>query len=149
MSKELEMLAAEAVAVEAEDFAAMPQMPGNEPVSVIDQAKAWAELPAIFGSLLAMALPDVKPYYAPELCREWGEKMVPVADELGWNASEVLGPKLALAVATIPFIAGPVVVVKKMKEAEKAKRIVSEGAALPPEAPTESGDGIKIVLGGS
>ncbi len=144
------MLAAEAAAVEAADAAAVPTVPGQEPAPVVDPAQQWAAVPALFGDLLAMALPEVKPFYSPEICRTWGEKMVPVADELGWNASEVLGPKMALAVASVPLVMGPIVVLKARKEAAKSRELSEVGeskntVAGQVEPPRE---GIQIKLGG-
>lgn len=89
---------------------------------VKDPAASWAELPAMVGSLLAIALPEVKAFYTPEACQEWGEKMVPIAAEQGWDFDTVMGPKMALAVASVPFVVGPIVIIKARKAAALENR---------------------------
>lgn len=107
------------------------EAPGTEPEIVKDPAKAWAELPAMFGSLLAIALPEIKAFYTPEACQEWGEKMVPVAAEMGWDYEEVMGPKVALAVASVPFVVGPIVIIKARKAAALPEPAKAGQAAAP------------------
>lgn len=118
---------------------------GVDVAPVVDAAKSWAEIPALVGSLLAMALPEVRGFYTPEACQEWGEKMVPVADELGWDVSEVMGPKMALAIASAPFIMGPILIVK----ARKAAAEQSQGQPAPGALVADPGAGQKTIVFGS
>ena len=66
MSVELERLAMEAAAVEAEDLAAAPAMPGQEPAPVVDPSQEWIDL-ARFGADLVLApIPELKPEWTGE-----------------------------------------------------------------------------------
>lgn len=108
-----------------------PEVAGQpQAVPVVDAAKSWAELPALVGSLLAIAMPEVKMYYTPAACMEWGEKMVPVAEELGWDVADVMGPKMALAVASTPFILGPVLIIKAKKDEQQKAEKASPAAKV-------------------
>lgn len=100
-----------------ESGAAETMPPEVEMPPETNQADAWAVLPAMVGSILAIAMPELKAVYTPEACKAWGEAMVPVADEQGWNADEVLGPKMALAAASVPFVIGTVFAIKARKAA--------------------------------
>jgi hypothetical protein len=86
----------------AEEKAA-PGVPGEVPTAQ-DDAAAWAMLPATLGALLCNFMPELESAYSKKNCMEWGAAMVPVAAEYGWNAKDVMGPKMALAVASLPFV---------------------------------------------
>jgi hypothetical protein len=115
----LEMLAAEDAGAPAIDAGPSPA----------DPAETWAILPAMVGSTLAIALPELRAAYSPEACRAWGEAMVPVADKYGWSADGLIGPELGLVAASLPFIVATF-------GAIRAKRAELEKAA-PPAPPAE------------
>ncbi len=83
--------------------------------STASEAQAWAALPAMFGGILAMALPELTAVYIPENCQAWGTAMVPVAQKYGWNASAMMGPEMGLALATVPFAVGTFAAVRAHK----------------------------------
>lgn len=130
--------AADLAALQAAATDGQPVAPEAAPIA--NPADSWALLPAMVGSMLAIAMPELKAVYTPEACQAWGEAMVPVADEYGWNADEVLGQKLALAMATAPFVIGTAFAVKARK-AEAAPK-----PAAPISAP---GAGAKTIVFGS
>lgn len=121
---------ADLVALEASAAETMP--PEIEAEKIADPAETWAMLPAMVGSILCMAMPELRGVYSPEACQAWGAAMVPVADEQGWNADEVLGPKMALAAASVPFVLGTVFAIKARKAA--AVPAVSAPAKVEPGA---------------
>jgi hypothetical protein len=70
-----------------------------------ESAAMWAMVPQTLGSILAMAMPELRAVYAPEACNTWGRAMVPVAKKYGWNLGGD-SPEVALLVATLPFAFG-------------------------------------------
>lgn len=122
--------------------------PGVEVAPVVDKAKAWAEFPALVGSLLAIGMPEVQAFYTPAACQEWGEKMVPVAAELGWDVEDVMGPKMALAVASAPFFVGPIVIFKAKKAAAEQSQ-GQPGKPAPGALVADPGAGQKTIVFGS
>ena len=107
---------ADLAALEAGAAETMPA-PEVAAVPAVDPAESWAMLPAMVGSILCMAMPELKAVYTPDACNAWGAAMVPVADEQGWNADEFLGPKMGLLVASAPFVLGTVFAIKARKAA--------------------------------
>lgn len=90
---------------------------------VVDQAESWAVLPAIVGSTLAIAFPELRAVYSPEACHAWGAAMVPVANKYGWDADALAGPEIGLLCASLPFVMGTVGAFKAKKaEAIKAEK---------------------------
>lgn len=71
--------------------------------------------------------------------------MVPVAAEYGWNAEDVLGPKMALAMATAPFVLGTAVAIK----ARRAAAAPSPDKAGPGTMVSDPGAGQKTIVFGS
>lgn len=134
----------EAMAAEEAPASVAPEAPAGP---VTNPADSWAVLPAMVGSMLAMALPEVKPCFSPEACQAWGEAMVPVAAEQGWDVDEVLGPKMALAVATMPFVVGPMVAIKARKAAMVQAQIQAQ--AKPGALVADPGAGQKTIVFGS
>lgn len=151
--KEVEILSAEqaadlaalqSTAAETAPAAVEPEAPAGP---VTNPADSWAVLPAMIGSMLAMALPEVKPCFSPEACQAWGEAMVPVAEEQGWDVDDVLGSKMALAVATMPFVVGPLVAIKARKAAMVQAQIQAQ--AKPGALVADPGAGKKTIVFGS
>lgn len=134
------------------DLAALQQaaaegttLPAAEAAPVADPADTWAMLPAMVGSMLSMAMPELKAVYTPEACQAWGAAMVPVAEEYGWNAEDVLGPKMALAMATAPFVIGTAFAIK----ARKIAAAPSQDKAAPGALVEHPGNGQKTIVFGS
>lgn len=121
----LEMMAAEQQPAQAG---------GVEPAPAADPAETWAVLPAMIGSTLAIAMPELRAVYTPEACRAWGEAMAPVAEKYGWSADGLIGPEMGLVAASLPFMFSTTAAIKA-KRAELAK-----GQGEPaPSAPTTAG----------
>lgn len=98
-----------------------PEMIEDGPV--VDPAESWAVLPAIVGSTLAIAFPELRAVYSQEACRAWGAAMVPVAEKYGWEADALAGPEIGLLAASLPFIVGTVGAFKAKKaEQQKAEK---------------------------
>lgn len=140
--------AADLAALQAGVAETAPAAPEAAAGPVGNPADSWAVIPAMVGSLLVMMMPEVKGCFSPAACQAWGEAMVPVADEQGWNHEEVLGPKLALAVATMPFIVGPALAIKARKQAAAAPRQV-ENKPAPGALVADPGAGVKTVTFGA
>lgn len=133
------------------DLAALQQaaaegapLPAAEAVPVTDPADTWAMLPAMVGSMLAIAMPELKAVYTPEACQAWGTAMVPVAAEYGWNAEDAIGPKMALTMATAPFVIGTAFAIKSRKAAAVEQKKEAPGAMV-----DHPGDGQKTVIIGA
>lgn len=106
----------------------------------VDPAETWAVLPAMIGSTLAIALPELRAVYTPEACRDWGAAMAPVADKYGWSADGLLGPEIGLIAASLPFAVATFAAVK-------ARR--AEAASQAPAAPPSEVPGAKTVTFGT
>jgi hypothetical protein len=121
MSEVLDQIEAAETAREQEQQAA--QEAASQPEQAMDPADAWAQIPATFGSILAMAMPELEKVYTPKACRAWGEGMHLVAQKYGWDAAQTVakfGPELALAAATFPLAAGTIKTIK----AHRASNII-------------------------
>lgn len=97
----------------------------------VDPAQQWAMIPAMLGSALSIAMPELQSVYSREACEAWGAAMVPVADKYGWNADGLIGPEVALLAASLPFVIGTYGAIKS-KKAElqrEAKPEVGQPAA--------------------
>lgn len=103
----------------------------------VDPAETWAILPAMVGSTLAIALPELRPVYSPEACRAWGEAMAPVAEKYGWSADGLIGPELGLVAASLPFVVATYAAIRA-KRAEVAKPEEEKPAATVPGSKTVS-----------
>lgn len=117
----------------------------------VTEAAAWAQVPMMLGSMLAMIAPELQMVYTEEACNRWGERMVPVAQKYGWNGPSNL-PEIGLAIATAGFAIPTVVVVRaklaQMREAreahEAAKKRSMERSVVPSpvtDAPVTGGAG--------
>lgn len=113
-----------------------------EAAPAVDPAESWAMIPAIVGSTLSIAFPELQRVYSPDACRNWGAAMVPVADKYGWSADGLVGPEIALFAASLPFVLGTAQVIRvhKAERAEQEKRKAEESKPAPviaPVAPVE------------
>lgn len=136
---------------QAQDFAALmaraaegDPAPGQEADAApsVDPGEQWAMIPAMIGSALAIALPELREVYSENACRAWGASMVPVAEKYGWDADGILCPEVGLLAASLPFIVGTVGAVNKRKAqaiaaARQGQRIAAPAAA--PGAPAGPG----------
>lgn len=100
-----------ALSLSAADDDSIPMAPAGP-----DQAEMWAALPAMVGSMLRIALPDLEKVYTPEACRAWGSAMVPVAEKYGWDVEGVLSVELVAVAASAPLVLGTVQVIRAAKE---------------------------------
>jgi hypothetical protein len=89
---------------------APPAAPPSGPTEA-DQVAMWAAIPATFGSILAMAMPELAAVYSPGACESWGRAMLPVAKKHGWNDLDSL-PEISLCLVSLPFAIGTFVAVK-------------------------------------
>lgn len=124
---ELASVLAAAGAVDASADAAAGTAPADEPAAPpVDPVELWASVPQTVGSVLAMALPELKQVYSREACRAWGEAMVPVAMKHGWEA-KALPVEIPAIFATLGFIIPTTMAIK----ARKAQRLqATEGAQV-------------------
>lgn len=128
----------------------MPQ--AEEAAPGMDQAQQWAMLPAIVGSALSMALPELRAVYTPQACEAWGAAMVPVADKYGWNCDGIIGPEMALFAASVPFAFGTYSAIKARraedeKKAEEKPRTVQAAPVIEPGPVTTADIGKTVVVG--
>lgn len=89
----------------AEEGAALPTGM-EEPAPAVDPGEQWAMIPAMLGSALSMALPELKEVYSEDACRAWGASMVPVAEKYGWDADGIMCPEVGLLAASLPLMVG-------------------------------------------
>lgn len=119
----LDMIAIEAAGSEAEAEAKQDAIL-NPPEPEIDQAAIWAQIPHALGSLLAVAMPELKDAYTPEACAAWGQGMAAVAKKYDWDAGESVGkwmPEFMLVAASLPLIMPTVRAFKTHKAIAEAK----------------------------
>jgi len=119
----LDRIALEAGQEEAEAAQAEQDFLNPQTEPAIDPAIAWAQIPAMFGGIISMALPEVAPAYSEAACMKWGAAMAQVAQKHNWDAAETMSrfaPEIALAVASFPLVV-PVVAAIKKKRAEAAE----------------------------
>ncbi len=140
----LDQIAAEASPLEAEQQARIDAIENPPPPDHgIDPSYGWAQIPAVVGGMLTMAMPELDGVYNEQACMQWGLAMHAVATKHGWEAGETMarfGPEIALAVASFPLVVPVVQVVKARKAAAEQERerrsrgLVEEKAgALPDE----------------
>jgi hypothetical protein len=101
--------------------------PSEEPA--IDPAQTWAQIPFMFGKLLGMAMPELRPVYNEEACLAWGVGMAAVSDKYGWDAGETIakwGPEIALVVATLPLAVPTYHAIKARQEAKERAEAARE-----------------------
>jgi hypothetical protein len=74
------------------------------------EARSWAEIPATFGAVVSMPMPELAEVYSDEHCLEWGRAVVPIARRYGWRAGggmqwlRLLGVTFALARPTVAAV---------------------------------------------
>lgn len=93
------------------------------PENPVNPAIAWAQIPRMLGSLLAIAMPELQDAYTHDACMTWGGAMAQVADKYGWDAAETMSkwaPEIALTVASLPLVLPTIAAIKK-KRASGAK----------------------------
>jgi hypothetical protein len=113
------------------------------------KAESWAFIPAMFGKIVAMALPELKDVYSEDACFAWGEAMVPVAEKYGWGDPSV-SVEVTLLIATVPMAVPTALAIKKYMDERKAQaannqrspaqiqRGQTTESAAPREAPADS-----------
>lgn len=103
---DLDRIALEASADEQAQAAKEDAVLHPEKANLPDPATAWAQIPAMFGGLLGIAMPELKGAYTEAACMQWGGAMAQVADKYGWDAGETMSrfaPEIALVMATLPL----------------------------------------------
>lgn len=136
----LDQIAAEAAALDLES--APLAAPGADSLPAQSDAEEWAKLPAMFGSILCMAIPKLGPAYSPANCLAWGKAMDDVARAHGWNAAEIIrkfGPWPALVLASLPMALPTIAALKEARAGQagagtdtEAKPAEFVGPAPPP-----------------
>lgn len=126
-----ELSALDLIAQEAASEEAVAEAAANpEPAPLVDPATAWAQIPAMFGGLISMALPELAPAYSQKNCMQWGSAMALVAEKHGWDASETMtkwAPEIALVMATLPLAVPTFQAIKsKRKKAAVEKPALAE-----------------------
>ncbi len=139
----LDQIAAEAGGMEAEQQAAIDAIENPpQPEPIIDPSYGWAQIPAMVGGMLTMAMPELDGVYNEAACMQWGTAMHAVATKHGWEAGETMSrfaPEIALVMASIPLTVPAVRAVRARREAaeeDKRKRLAHSGEVVPlPSAP--------------
>lgn len=88
----------------------------------LTDAQKWAAIPAVLGSVLCIALPELKEAYKPANCEAWGEAMAPLAEKHGWSPDSAVGPELGVAVASLPMVIPSVLVVLQRRKVAREAR---------------------------
>ena len=143
----LDQIALEAGGVEkdqADRLDAIQNPPAPEPI--IDPSYGWAQIPAMVGGMLTMAMPELAGVYNEQACIQWGTAMHAVATKHGWEAGETMArfaPEIALTMASLPLVVPVVQVVKARKaaaeaEAERKRRGLTEPGQAPAMAAPEA-----------
>lgn len=115
-----------------------------------DPAEEWAQIPALLGGVLGMAIPELKAAYTEDACRAWGAAMVPVAEKYGWDSGDLLGrwgPEIGLICATLPLGLATVAALKARRAAVEAERR-AEDRPRQALAAVPAGDGAPAVKSG-
>lgn len=116
--------------------------PGDElpdapaPIGEADKIEMWAAVPRTFGSLLVMAMPELREVYSDQNCNAWGKAMLPVARKYGWDSEAGFPVELGLCFATFPFLAGTYMAMAKRKGQPRAPGNAAPAAqstAAPPD----------------
>lgn len=111
----LDSIAAEGAALDLDSQVA----PAPGPLPAESNAAEWAKLPAMFGSILCLALPQLQAAYSPENCLAWGRAMDEVARAYGWDVVEIikkLGPWPALILASLPMALPTLAAIKEARK---------------------------------
>lgn len=101
--------AATAAALDAGLISSADSAPGSDapqPAPAVDPVAAWAQFPALFGQIVAPALPELRDVFTERACNDWGRAMVPLAEKYNWSPGafmEWLGPWVGVAFATWPL----------------------------------------------
>lgn len=118
--------------------------PGPDTGASLDQAaldraeaEAWATLPAMFGSILCMALPELREAYSAKNCAAWGEAFVPLAKKHGWTFAK-LGPELGVAAASMPMLLPTAVAIQRRRAGAVTPASAAAAASPVPGADAEA-----------
>lgn len=111
---------ARAVDAQADEVLTGPK-PDQVAAEVVDPIEAWAQIPAMVGGILGMALPELKPVYNPQACREWGKSMHLVAIKRGWSA-DGLPPEVGAVLASAMFVVPTIGAIKKRQHLAKQQQ---------------------------
>lgn len=129
----LDQIAAEAAPLEAEQQQRLDDIenpPAPEPI--IDPSYGWAQIPAMVGGMLTMAMPELQGVYNEAACMQWGTAMHAVATKHGWEAGETMArwaPEIALTMASLPLVVPVVHAVKARKAAAEKAPSLAHAAA--------------------
>lgn len=107
--------------------------PANQVATeVLDPAQAWASIPATVGSILCMALPELKDAYKPQACAEWGKAMHRLAVKRGWS-TDGLPAEVDVALASAIFVIPTALAIKVRRDqaaaVKRAQQLHEQGAA--------------------
>lgn len=139
----LDMIAAEAAPLEADQQDRIDAIENPQPEQIIDPSFGWAQIPLMVGGMLSMAMPELKGVYTEAACTQWGTAMHAVATKYGWEAGETISrfaPEIALAVASFPLVVPVVHAVKARKAAvaeHDARRLAEREGLVEPERKPE------------
>lgn len=100
--------------------AAAPQAAAG---AVRGESEKWGDLPFMFGSIICMALPELKEVYSRPRCDDWGEVMAPVASKYGWDVDSVIAGEFGVILSTGALFGLPTML------AIRARRAAAEAEA--------------------
>lgn len=90
-------------------------------------AKAWAQIPAMVGSLMGLFAEEVKPFFNEQACMEWGAAAQAVAEKRGWGGPDGI-PELALAMSSLGMAVPTALIVNAKLKAIRAHKAAQEAA---------------------
>lgn len=131
------VLAAAGAVDAAADEAAGTAPAAADEAPAVDPVELWASVPQTVGSVLAMALPELKDVYSKQACRAWGVAMVPVAMKHGWQAT-ALPVEIPAIFATLGFVIPTAMAIKARRSQQRQKATESGAQVLDHGA----GDGV-------
>lgn len=105
-----------------------------EPALTVSEGEAWAALPTLFYKFLEDTLPELKPVYTPERCKDWGDAMVPLAKKYGWTpdgALAWLGPWALFVLASHRLVTPTAKAIAARIQAARAEALKEQQPAQP------------------
>jgi hypothetical protein len=99
-----------------------------ELTEVFDPITAWAEIPQMVGSILCLAMPELKDVYNEKACRAWGESMHRLATKRGWSA-DGLPPEVTVAMTSAMFVIPTGLCIKQRRDQAQRAREAQQNAA--------------------
>lgn len=112
------------------------QQPLTEEQQFEVEARSWAEIPATFGSVVTMGVPELQEVYTDDNCMEWGRAMVPIARRYEWKAGSGMA-WLKLIGVTFALVRPTVHAIVKRRRAKAA-------ATANPNAGQAGGEEVKV-----